>query len=209
MSQIKGPIKIERGKSYEMIEKLKEQKFTGLIRISFKTDEISKSELLVEGGIPIAMETRKIRTGRILRGNEAFQDFLSAENCVSEFYPADLKNPSFLSFIAVSRLDLDRLLGLTKEAKVEEVKKAEEVKAVIVEKKESEFDKKKHEIAKILDLEIGKIAKKYVKLVESAGNSKDLFEARNQIFEFLDSTTTFLPKERVLKIKSEIDRIFE
>ncbi|MEM4565238.1 MAG: hypothetical protein QXD49_01390 [Archaeoglobaceae archaeon] len=73
----------------------------------------------------------------------------------------------------------------------------------------SDFDRRKLEIAKILDSELGKIARKYVKIVESANSLDELFEARNRVFDFLNSTTTFLPKEKVARVKSEIDRILE
>lgn len=209
------PTKIERGKSYEIIEKVREQNFTGLLILSFKTDEISKSELIVENGTPIAMETKKIRTERILRGNEAFMDFINAENCVAEFYVLEVKEISLLGFGAGSKLDLDNLFGFKgfkKEKEIETKKLVEDTQGIALKeevKEVSEFDRKKLEIAKLLDSEIGKIAKKYVRLVESAGNLKDLFEARNQIFEFLDSTTTFLPKVKIDKVKKEIDGILE
>lgn len=207
-------MKIERGKSYEIIEKLKEQNFTGVLRISFKTDEISKSELIVENGVPIVMETKKIRTGRILRGNEAFQDFINAENCVAEFYVLEVKEPSSMGFGVGSKLDLEKLLGFTEktETKIEAEKFVEDAQTTALKKEvreTPEFERKKLEMAKILDSELGKIAKKYIKLVESANSLEELFKARNQVLEFLNSTTTFLPKERVLKVKSEIDRIFE
>lgn len=207
-------MKIERGKSYEIIEKLKEQNFTGMLKISFKTDEISKSELIVENGVPIAMETKKIRTGRILRGNEAFQDFINAENCVAEFYVLEVKELSSMVFGVGSKLDLEKLLGFAEETetKIEEEKIVEDVQTTALKKEvreAPEFEIKKLEMAKILDSELGKIARKYVKLVESANSLEELFKARDQVLEFLNSTTTFLPKERVLKVKSEIDRIFE
>ncbi|MEM4292261.1 MAG: DUF2226 domain-containing protein [Archaeoglobaceae archaeon] len=203
MPSVKEPTKIERGKSYEIIEKLKEQNFTGLLRVSFKTDEISKSELIVENGVPIAMKTKKIRTGRILMGNEAFQDFINAENCVAEFYLADIK--SYLLSLGVgSSLDLGKLLEF---AEVE-TKPSEDIRAATLEEL-SEFDRRKLEVAKILDSELGKIARKYVKIVESVNSLEELFEARNRVFDFLNSTTTFLPKEKVARVKSEIDRILE
>ncbi|MEM0203463.1 MAG: DUF2226 domain-containing protein [Archaeoglobaceae archaeon] len=203
MPQIRGPTKIERGKSYEIIKKLKEQNFTGLLRVSFKTDEISKSELIVENGTPVAMETKKIRTGRILRGNEAFQDFINAENCVAEFYLVEIKT-SLLGFGAGSRLDSEKVLGLAEKV---ETKPIEELETATLEV--SELDRKKLEIARLLDSELGKIAKKYVKLVESVNSLEELFEARDQIFGFLDTTTTFLPKEKVARVKSEINRALE
>ena len=46
-------------------------------------------------------------------------------------------------------------------------------------------------MVKTLDSELGKIAKRYVKLVESANNLEELFKARNQVLEFLNSTTVF------------------
>ncbi|MEM1999102.1 MAG: hypothetical protein QW127_04770, partial [Archaeoglobaceae archaeon] len=137
-----------------------------------------------------------------LIGNEAFQDFINAENCVAEFYLADIKS-YLLSFGVGSSLDLGKLLEF---AEVE--KPSEDIRAATLEEL-SEFDRRKLEIAKILDSELGKIARKYVKIVESVNSLEELFEARNRVFDFLNSTTTFLPKEKVARVKGEIDRILE
>ncbi|MEM2175856.1 MAG: DUF2226 domain-containing protein [Archaeoglobaceae archaeon] len=202
MPQIR-PMSIERGRSYEIIGKLGEQNFTGLLRVSFKTDEISKSEILVENGTPIAMETKKIRSGKVLRGNKAFQDFINAENCVAEFYLIEIRD--FLSSFGVgSKLDFEKILEAPEKIEREQT---ESYEMAILEK--AEFDSKKLEMVKLLDLEFGKIAKKYIKLIESTNSLEELLKARNMVFEFLDSTTNFLPKEKVARVKSEIDRILE
>lgn len=203
--QMKQPPKIERGKSYDIIEKIREQKFTGLVKLSFKTDEISKSELFVENGIPIAMETRKIRTGRFLRGNEAFHDFISAENCVAELYVSE--TDAFSIFSADSRLELGKIFGVKEEEITDKVSESEGI-IEVERKKVSEVDKAKLEMAKLLDIELGKIARKYVKLLESVKSHEELFETKNQIFGFLESLTAFLSKEKVSKLKKELDRIY-
>lgn len=201
---LQRPAKIERGNGYEVIEKLRDQTFTGLLKISFRTDEISRSELVVENGVPIAMETRKIRSGRILRGNEAFRDFLNAENCVVEFYPTEVRNFPLLN-LSGSRVSFDALFETERAETRAQILESE----VVLQEKISEVDVKKLEIAKILDSEIGKIARKYVKLVDSAKSLEELLRVRDEVFAFLNSATAFLPNEKIERVRKEIDRILE
>ena len=119
-----------------------------MLRISFKTDETSKSELIVENGVPIAMETKKIRAGRILRGKEAFQDFINAENCVAEFYVLEVEELSSMGFGVGSKLDLEKLLGFTEgtETKIETEKFVEDAQTTALKKEvreAPEFKRKK------------------------------------------------------------------
>lgn len=210
----KLPVKIEKGKFREIASKMGRERFTGVLRIYFKEPEISKSEiLLIDGSIKTA-RTQRIKSGSILRGDEAFYELLGLENCTVEIYPMSrdkaerLLDSLFMERVSkgFEEVEVPKRLEFTKPEFPKVPESRPEVKTEVL---DIEFERKKTELINLLESEIGKLASKPVKVLKSLKSFSDLSKAYPEIASSLEQLVTFVGKDKISRIRSEFEKVLK
>lgn len=86
--------RIEKGKINSVIESISKSGFTGYARMAFKKDELSVAEILFEFGKMVAAEIVKLKSRKIIFGNEAISELSTLDYITAEPYelsPEEIK----------------------------------------------------------------------------------------------------------------------
>jgi hypothetical protein len=213
------PLRIERGRFRDIFGRM--GNFSGCLKIYFKDPELSKSDVLILDGVIKTAKTMRIKSKTVIRGDDAIQELLRVESCTAEIYPMErgevekLVGSMFPERVSDHFGKIETEKSAVMESKVLESEKTS-IEPKISEKPETkpktldpEFEREKERLISLLESEIGKIAAKPIKTLRSLNSFSDFSKAYSDIISQLDGLTTFVGKDKISRIKSELEKVLK